>query len=532
MIKPLKGINPEKLFLYILLSAFFIQILFSLSWKLIHDTPLLQYVSFLILEDNRIPYRDIFEYNFPGTYLFHIAWIRIFGYSDLGFRILDILWLTGILACVYNLLKRFDRDAAWFGVALMGLSYISFTPISSLQREWIIALPLIYSVLLVSHPYSHLRLRLFAVGILSACCFLVKPHAVLAFPFLVIFAVKNGSDADRRNSLISRNLNMTLDIIVSFIGFIIPVLAVYIWLVKINSYSNFIEILTNYIPLYSQLSAGHDVGTVYERFRDFVLNSLRMGSNGAWLIAILGGFYYLISRVKLDTSEKRFIVLFSMMCGVFWVYPIFAGKFWAYHWVLLQLFLIILYSFVIFHKKRSFDKFQIYFRIIITTTALLIGPRPPVSPDFIYQITHWQTRPVKNGRVSEIESFLKERLKPGDTVQPLDWTGGAVHGMLRAKARLATSFIYDTQFYHHVDNPYIIKLRERFMRELMASKPQFIIEVIAPDKPFVTGLGTSRDFLELRNYISQNYIISVEKNGYIIYTLNNGEDTNLNSEKI
>ena len=297
------------------------------------------------------------------------------------------------------------------------------------------------------------------------------------------------------------------------------VLTVFLWLKRIGAYSSFIDILTNYTPLYAQLSGGHYTGSWYEGFLSLIMNSLRLGCNAPWLIAVICGLGFLIKRVELNTFEKRFLALLLILCGVYSLYPVITGQFWVYHWALLQLFLIIVYSFVVFHKSKPLDRFHVYFRIILTVVVLLTGPRPPISPAFVYQITHGRIQQVKYGRVAEIEEFLKENLKPGDTVQPLDWTGGAVHGMLRAKAKLATSFIYDTQFYHHVDNPYIQKLRERFMRELISTQPRFIIEVTAPDKPHVSGPGTNSVFPELCGYISDYYTVFLEKNGYIIYGL-------------
>ena len=47
----------------------------------------------------------------------------------------------------------------------------------------------------------------------------------------------------------------------------------------------------------------------------------------------------------------------------------------------------------------------------------------------------------------EIAAFLLAAdLQPGDTVLPVDWTEGAVHAMLIAKALPASPFIYDYYF--------------------------------------------------------------------------------------
>jgi hypothetical protein len=58
------------------------------------------------------------------------------------------------------------------------------------------------------------------------------------------------------------------------------------------------------------------------------------------------------------------------------------------------------------------------------------------------------------------------------------------------------------------------------MNELQATSPRFIIEVIAADKPWVTGADTSREFPELRAYLEANYSVTIDKDDYLIYELN------------
>ena len=62
-------------------------------------------------------------------------------------------------------------------------------------------------------------------------------------------------------------------------------------------------------------------------------------------------------------------------------------------------------------------------------------------------------------------------------VQPLDWDGGALHGMLLAKAITATPYICDFQLYHHVSTPYIQGLRRDFLADLEQAMPAFIIDM-------------------------------------------------------
>lgn len=104
-------------------------------------------------------------------------------------------------------------------------------------------------------------------------------------------------------------------------------------------------------------------------------------------------------------------------------------------------------------------------------------------------------------------------------MQPLDWAGGAVHALLLSKARLATRFIYDFHFYHHVSNPYIQNLRREFVRDLEMRRPRFVVEIVGEDKPWVSGTDTTREFPALRSLLARDYRTACQGNGYVIYEL-------------
>jgi len=121
-------------------------------------------------------------------------------------------------------------------------------------------------------------------------------------------------------------------------------------------------------------------------------------------------------------------------------------------------------------------------------------------------------------RSRKIGSYLKANLQTGDTVQPLDNTGGAVNAMLLARARLATPFYQDFHFYHHISNPYITRLRELFIKKLTDIKPRFIIQVDTL-KPWLSGYDTTREFKELEVLLGIYYIADFKGDGYIIYKM-------------
>ena len=65
----------------------------SLGWPLVHDAPLMHYVAWRIAE-GAVPYRDLFDMNFPGVYLLHLLVVRTLGAGDLPWRLFDLAWLA------------------------------------------------------------------------------------------------------------------------------------------------------------------------------------------------------------------------------------------------------------------------------------------------------------------------------------------------------------------------------------------------------------------------------------------------------
>ncbi len=133
--------------------------------------------------------------------------------------------------------------------------------------------------------------------------------------------------------------------------------------------------------------------------------------------------------------------------------------------------------------------------------ALLVLLKFPPKRTFSATFEDAAVRPVT---AEQIGNFLNERLLPGDRVQPMDWTKGAVvHGLLLAEAEVATSSIYDFHFYHHVSSDYIRALRLRFLRELDASNARFVVRGKMGPRP--SGVDTSRRWPGLEQLLAEKY---------------------------
>ncbi len=124
----------------IAMASLGVLMLVSLTWPRSWDASIMEYIAWLINQGAR-PYRDVFDMNFPGTYLFHTAGQRLTGTSDLGFRLRDVTVLLGALAVFYRLMRRFPWPTAPMAVMLLAVQYLVIAGASgSLQRDWLVAI--------------------------------------------------------------------------------------------------------------------------------------------------------------------------------------------------------------------------------------------------------------------------------------------------------------------------------------------------------------------------------------------------------
>ncbi len=516
---PSNATNKIMAGVFVLLVIYFLAMtVYSFRWGIILDSPIMLYMSYAINSFDLVPYSEIFDFNMPGIHFFYSIFICIFGTGDIGFRIGDILYLLAILIAGWFWMKNISRRIAWFSSAVFGIVYLAHGPTVSLQREFIIILPIAIALLVSSSPKLGSFFKYFIVGMMFGLAAIIKPHATLGFPVLIIYLLY-----DRANDYsISRpKLSAVIrKVLIALAGLLVPILGSLIYLLSVGAMTDFIEIIVNYWPLYEDLTGAHKTIWGTDKILYLIRGFLNFGGQSLWMIPSALGFYIAQQSSRLAENQKRQVFLLAGMALVYSIFPVFAGKFWPYHWLIMLYFLVLLSS-LCFIETNHNSGFRRWFPIIIYIMVLIPGLRPAdnllysmVVPDIIRE----ETDITENRRAVEIAEYLEKNLRPDDLVQPLDWTGGAVHAMLISRAKIATPFIYDFHFYHHISKPYTQYLRRKFIESLMSVKPRFIIQIL-DKKPWPHGYDTSREFRELSQFLQRYYIPSVNGRGYNIYIL-------------
>lgn len=485
----------------------------SLDWPMLHDSPIMLYLAFSMDRFGAVPYRDFFDMNVPGIYFVNLAIGRTFGYGDRALRTADLLCLCLLLVVIGLMMKPFGWKAAWASAVLFGLAYQARGPTIALQREYIALLPMALGLLFSSSlPRLRTWFRAVLVGLLLGLAVVVKPQTAIAFPFVVAFLLgraRRGSDGGRGES--SRPIAVVLPAV---LGFIAPTAATLGYLWHVGGLRPFLDIASGYWPLYGQIAGNFEVVTGPARIAYLAGGWSKFGGRWPWLVPAALGVFVALSEKGTPWMQRKFVMLLGALGLSFSVYPVFAGKFWDYHWLPFLFFLILLSPLCLLERSGARSRPRLALPVAALLLMVLIGVRPPYA--FRDRVLGRSPRFPEVERAEEIAGFLRTRLRPGETVQPLDWTGGVVHGMLAAEAPLATRFIYDFHFYHHVSSDYTRGLREQFVLALEASRPRFIVQTETM-RPWVSGHDTSRRFDELSRFVEDGYAAAYEGDGYVVY---------------
>jgi hypothetical protein len=483
----------------ILLAALLLaQAAFSLQWGITHDAAPLLYEAFL-MQNGAIPYKDFFDFQMPGAFIaYHLLGI-VSGFGPLRLRLLDLLILAVILGVTFLAMRRFGKTTALAAPILFALNYLEGGPALALQREYLILIFLSLAIFIGMSDSWDVRKRLL-LGLLFGLSATIKPHASIGLIPFLLFDI--GSLRQRPGVSLPDLAKQS--ILPIAIGFLVPVTLIALWLALTNSLLPFTTIALNYWGLYSQINGEMAVTSQAERTA-YLLNQVwRLGGGGWWIIPAGLGVYL---------HRNRQAYLLASLALVYAIYPALSGQFFPYHYIPFIYFIILLAVLAI-PTTPAITNYQLPITNFVLLAVILITIRP--SQTFIRQI-EGKAIATSTDRAAQISKFLEKNLEAGDKVQPLDWTGGTLLAMLENRAPIATSYVFDFYFYHHVSHPYIQSLRNDFMIQLQGAEPRFIIEVVAIDKPWISGEDTSREFPALRAFLDERYSVTMEREDYIIY---------------
>jgi hypothetical protein len=120
-----------------------------------------------------------------------------------------------------------------------------------------------------------------------------------------------------------------------------------------------------------------------------------------------------------------------------------------------------------------------------------------------------------HARAQAVADAVAPVVAAGGTVQVLDTTDGGLHALYRLGARQPTRFLYDFHFYHHVEQPYIRRLRAELLAGLRARPPGAVV-LFERGWPG-GGYERLRAFPELAQWLEAGYQVVREGDRFRVY---------------
>lgn len=481
----------------------------SLWWHTYQDTPIMQYAAFLIDRKHLVPYRDFFDINLPGTYAANVAIGRMFGYTDAGARYADLATLALLLGITHAIMWQFGRRARWCASLGFGVLYLTMGEWMTLQREYLLLLPVGAAVAVVCSPRLSPSWKAAVAGLLVGMAGTIKPQAALALPFVVGYAWLEA----RRSHSSQRSWPLSAT---GLTAFAVPfaVAGVYLW--RNGALAGFVDVALNYWPLYDALSGTrpHRLLAGFARYAYVFDHTFTFGVHPG--LPLLGAAVVGVRRAlrsDLSAEAKRVVWFLVSLAACFTVSVAAAGKFWTYHWLPFDYFATLLAALAFVDDPNDAHR--------DVRGERTRRPAPFALAFFLLCVSwSWSFGPFRRSfdlpfdRVQAIATYLQQHAEPGDTVMPLDWTEGAVHAMLIAQASPGIPFLYDFHFFHHVSSPYIQSLRRRLMTTIDRSPPRWIVRI---DRAAFAGPDAGTPFDELTRFIDHHYEKAVSRDGYEIW---------------
>ncbi len=453
---------------------------FSARWGFRHDGPVVMYAAHLARTGQHVPYTQIFDMNQPGTFLLMGIVDALFGPDDFALRMVDIALLATtclLTPAALRMPRALPGIAGSFAYALFHLRAIGA---DALQREvWVLA------VAFAGGACLRWRAPVWS-GVLAGLLIFVKVHA---FAFPLLFLLGHLERATRVRTLVRWSA-----------GVAITVAAMVAALHAIGALEAWWWITRNYLPLYAQMAGRlcfepDPVAGWLERAR------LLHDVEHAPLLPYIPFAAWLALRTRAGSPWERTTWMALGLVVVGWLYPAIGGNFWTYQHTPGWLSVGILVALTLTVPRRAMAAPWVERGAIL---YLLLPMAHASLHPYVDDARANRLGAGRNTVAQYVERFLSEHLEPGDTVQPFETVTGAVDGMWRADAPLATSFAYGFYFYQSRDNPVILGMRERFMRELDQTRPRYFLRA-AGAQWLCGGPHTTESFPELDIFVAHHY---------------------------
>ncbi len=422
----------------------------TISWPFVYDAALIRYVNFL-MQHHFAPYRDIKDYNLPGSYFFDWLVVHTFGASALAWRTYDFLLAAICGVAMYRIARPYSRAAGFYAAAFFVLFHARDGAGQAGQRDLLItALVLVAVALLLSNSHLQKLTRAFLFGLCIGVATTIKPTAAIALPLVLLLPRAELPVSPRRRWLYAGAL---------LGGLLIAPLAALVWLSRMHSIRAFWMTLTEYIPMHAHL-----------------------GNLGFWplltrCITASHGTILAIAVVLAFIDKERKLHRLRMFLGggmVFGLISYFAqAKGYPDHRYPFAAFLFLFAAVEFTCALRSSG-----YRRIAGIAGLLFGTILSVLSTARAVRDHWPVEPVAS-LTRDLNLLGGPALS--NEVQCLDTVDGCIETLYDMRLVQRTGFVYDEFLFSPVSaltsQQVVVRaeLRGKFLNQLISGPPRVLV---------------------------------------------------------
>ncbi len=376
------------------------------------DAAMLYYMAFLINEHDYLPYRDIHETSFPGTFLLYGLITKITGYSVLAFNVTHMLVLGLFGAASVLLLKKINLRMAIAATCAFGSSYFFMNKAMFMQRDFFVLILTLYAMLAMTSEWR-LATRSIITGLLLALASSIKPHVILAAPIVVL----SGATLHHAGFSLRTMFQAAWIALASFFAFWAVLIAV---MVITGCWDAFYDMATEYLPLYQRMNGIHVTQSLDVRLKNLVnpcitLIACGLLSMAVWrqkitpLIAAIAAtfltlgyitekranpqqdFLFLLEWIPVvygivlvcfmahcTEKKRKLIIALLLLRPIFLLYVAIAGKNWDYHQMPALYFYacLLCLAFIPFYIEtwKTFGFRLLYLAIMVFALRGYVGP--------------------------------------------------------------------------------------------------------------------------------------------------------------
>lgn len=416
----------------------------SRHWPLVGDSSLMHYVVFL-QSKGAIPYRDIFDINLPGTYLFEALAMRIFGNGAAGWRLYDFTLLAAVLGGCAVVAGRKRWFGAVFAGCLFALIHLQDGLPESGQRDLLLAVLLIwgYVAFFAAQRNKRTLLMSFLFGSTMGLAAVIKP--VLLPLTAVLFLILLISEIRKKGQYVRSLLGATL-------GLVLPAFVAFLWLRKNGAWQAFWLNTLPLIRLHAHMG---------RRPLPFLLAHC--------LAPVL---FLFIPWLLLQISDRPFFTQerIALMLGVLGtaIAYVLQGKGYPYQRYPCLAVLLLLVG---LDLERSLKDRGFRGAIALITclgTCLILAPR------FSWLTSTFSDSDPFEHALSEQLLTVDPVLRLDGNVQCIDTFSGCIQTLYQMRIRESTGFLYDCYLFAN-DGPEVERYRSDFWLAYRAAHPRTII---------------------------------------------------------